>query len=186
MNGEQDAESSGSVDEDFSDAESVEEEEEEEEEAEPQEDPLVAAERAKEEGNVQFKQQRYGMAIDLYTRAHGALSLSPPLLYYNDFDLRTISSPHSIVSHMRISGGLLRPCYGRAQRQGTELSDKPGSMLYGAETVQSCVRRLPGRRKPPTRLSSIQNPPPSRALPTGIRPVFPSTPHDRLHPRFRT
>lgn len=35
----------------------------------------MAAERAKEEGNVQFKLQRYGMAIDLYTKAYGTLVL---------------------------------------------------------------------------------------------------------------
>lgn len=64
MNGHVDAETSDSSEEEFSDAES-------EEEVEPQEDdPIVAAERAKEAGNLQFKQQRYGNAIDLYTQAH--------------------------------------------------------------------------------------------------------------------
>lgn len=55
-----------------SDEESEEEEEEVVEEEEPQEDPLVAAERSKEEGNAHFKAARYGTAIDCYTKANGA------------------------------------------------------------------------------------------------------------------
>jgi len=34
-----------------------------------QEDPVAAAEKVKEQGNVAFKAGRYGMAIDLYTEA---------------------------------------------------------------------------------------------------------------------
>lgn len=70
MNDDDDEEVSGSSDGEYSEVESDEEVVEE-----VQEDPLVAAERAKEEGNVQFKQGRYGNAIDLYTKAHGMCSL---------------------------------------------------------------------------------------------------------------
>lgn len=38
--------------------------------AEPEIDPLVAAEQAKEEGNVEFKLGHYSKSIDLYTKAH--------------------------------------------------------------------------------------------------------------------
>lgn len=61
---------SGSSDGDYSDVES-----EEEVVEEVKEDPLAAAERAKEEGNTQFKLQRYGNAIDLYTKAYGMCSV---------------------------------------------------------------------------------------------------------------
>ncbi|KAF8316628.1 TPR-like protein [Clavulina sp. PMI_390] len=87
-NGKNGAGSSGSSEEELSDAESgeeedddeEEEEEEEEAEPEPEEDPVVVAERYKEEGNVQFKQQRYGNAIDLYTKAHQLNDKEPTYL----------------------------------------------------------------------------------------------------------
>jgi len=71
MNGHVNADPSNSSEEEseFSDAES-------EEEIQSQEDPMVAAEQAKEAGNVQFKEQRYGNAIDLYTKAHGECLVS--------------------------------------------------------------------------------------------------------------
>lgn len=42
-------------------------------------DPIVAADRAKEEGNAKFKVKKYGEAIDLYTEAF-SMSTSMPFL----------------------------------------------------------------------------------------------------------
>lgn len=98
-NGAEEAESSGdgSEDEEFSEAES-----EQEEELEEQEDPLIAAERAKEEGNTQFKQQRYGMAIDLYTRAHGA-SFIICFSFFGRWLTICILRPTFFATHLHVS-----------------------------------------------------------------------------------
>jgi hypothetical protein len=140
MNGHVDAETSNSSDEEFSDAES-------EEEVESQEDLIVAAERATEAGNVQFKQQRYGNALDLYTQAHRECLVSnrvscPPLLI----------GAH--IRHTRLAWTFVYLAICRVERQRTELPYQPCGMLHGPETIQGSAGGLPGSRPPPARRSA--------------------------------
>lgn len=127
-----------------------------------QEDPIKAAEKVKESGNVAFKAGRYGSAIDLYTKAIREHTI-------------TIINPYLTYSHRTY----------RAQPSGTFIPNKPRSSLHGSQTLPSCTRRLSTRSNTSIRISLPKNPPPPRPVSNRTRIIISRLINSQRHPLHR-